>query len=248
MLWPAGSARLSTNLLLCYSEHRHLPAHPKPLASQISLPMPIRPIPTPGPRSAASASEPTSRPPLPSRLSRSPFHDVSVSSAAAGVTLTLPSMARRVSYEGDSHPDEDRPRALPVASFRRLSDRSPPNGILRPPSSSSDLPPLGEDSPAPGPRLSLPLISGGLGGGGGGGLQLRVDSYMSQGAWGSRGWAPGLAREPSGGLMRAPPDLQVIPPDDLVKVSHFPSLPYGTVCPCLRKLRGPHLTKLPFGL
>ena len=204
---------------------------------------------TPGPKSAASASEPTSRPPLPSRLSRSPFHDVSVSSAAAGVTLTLPSMARRVSYEGDSHPDEDRPRALPVASFRRLSDRSPPNGILRPPSSSSDLPPLGEDSPAPGPRLSLPLISGGLGGGGGGGgLQLRVDSYMSQGAWGSRGWAPGLAREPSGGLMRAPPDLQVIPPDDLVKVNLFElSAIWGSLS-TVGKHRGPHLTKLAFGL
>ena len=55
----------------------------------------------------------------------------------------------------------------------------------------------------------------GFAGAGALGLNLRVDSYMSQGSWNSRGWAPGT-REPGG--FWVPPDLQLIPPDDLAKV------------------------------
>ena len=81
-----------------------------------------------------------------------------------------------------------------VGSFRsRLNSAagSPPNGLALP----------------AGEPLHL--------GGGRGGLELRVDSYMSQGSWNSRGWAPG-SREQSG--FGAPPDLQLISPEDLIKV------------------------------
>ena len=68
------------------------------------------------------------------------------------------------------------------------------------------------------PLLLMVYCLAALGGlGGPAGLQLRVDSYMSQGSWDSGGWAPGL-RELSLHL-RAPSDLQIISPDDLVKVN-----------------------------
>ncbi len=49
----------------------------------------------------------------------------------------------------------------------------------------------------------------------GGGLQLRVDSYMSQGEWGSHGWRQVMQ---GSWLSNVPQDLQRIPADDLVKV------------------------------
>ncbi|GAX83856.1 hypothetical protein CEUSTIGMA_g11281.t1 [Chlamydomonas eustigma] len=66
------------------------------------------------------------------------------------------------------------------------------------------------------------------------GLQLRVDSCMSQGEWGSRGWALG-PRQPSISL-RAPPDMQRIPADDLEKVFELGRGCHGKVW--LAKWRG----------